>query len=272
MKKKTYSHSRLKTFEQCPLKFRFKYIDKIPEVKQSIEAHLGGVVHSTLEWLYTKVKEKQIPTLDELLTYYTKKWEEEYNENVIIIRKELTKEDYFNKGIEFLLRYYKRHKPFDDNTLELEKQIIIGLDQEGNYKLQGFIDRLAYNLQTQEYEIHDYKTGNFLPSQSDIDNDRQLALYSLAIKELFGHEKEVVLIWHFLAHDKKIHSKRSNSQLQQLKKETLGLIKQIEATKKFPPYVSKLCDWCEYKSVCPAWGNKPPQRKLEEFIREEKNK
>jgi len=51
--------------------------------------------------------------------------------------------------------------------------------------------RLVKNIQTGEYEIHDYKTANSLPRQEDIDNDRQLALYAIAIKELFG--KDIVV-------------------------------------------------------------------------------
>jgi len=52
-----YSHSKLSTYEQCKLRYKLKYIDKIiPEVEKSIESHLGSVVHETLEWLYNSVK------------------------------------------------------------------------------------------------------------------------------------------------------------------------------------------------------------------------
>ena len=48
-----YSHSRLSTFEQCPFKFKLRYIDKIiPEIENTIESFLGGIVHETLEWIY----------------------------------------------------------------------------------------------------------------------------------------------------------------------------------------------------------------------------
>ena len=261
-----YSHSRLNTFEQCPLKFKYKYLDKISEDKTTIESHLGSVVHATLEWFYLLVKEKRTPSLDDVVKYYAEKWEQDFSPDIKIIKKEFTLKDYFNKGVEFLINYYTKHKPFDDNTLEVEKRILIELDEKGIYKIQGFIDRLAFNLETNQYEIHDYKTANSLPSKEQVEKDRQLALYSIAIKELFGHEKEVILIWHYLAHNQKIISKRTNEQLQNLKKETLELIEQIEATKKFPPYISKLCDWCGYKSICPAWGNHPPkQTTLKDF-------
>ena len=100
---------------------------------------------------------------------------------------------------------------------------------------------------------HDYKTGNFLPSQDKMDDDRQLALYSIAIKEIYGKDKEVCLIWHYLAHNQKICSKRTNEQLEELKQKTLNTIKEIESTEIFPTFKSTLCHWCEYKSICPEW-------------------
>jgi len=256
-----YSHSRLNTFEQCRLKFKYRYIDKIIVIEKSIEAFLGKIVHNTLEHLYNQVKENKVPTIDEIITYYSNNWEENYNPPIKIVRKELTTKDYFNKGIQFLLSYYTKHHPFKDNTLEVEKRIMVDLDESGKYKLQGFIDRLVHNLEKDELEIHDYKTGNSLPTQEKIENDKQLALYSIAVKELFGKDKEVLLIWHYLAHNTKICSRRTNEQLQQLKEEIIELIKEVESATEFPANKSILCDWCEYKNICPEF-NKPKEQKL----------
>ena len=251
-----YSHSRLSSFEQCPFKFKLRYIDKIiPEVEMSIEAHLGGCVHDALEWLYGEAKEGRVPTLDELIVNYSRCWEETFSPDFVIVRKHFDAKHYFNQGVKFLIDYYTTHQPFDDGTLELEKKIFV--DIEG-YKLIGFIDRLVLNRDTGEYEIHDYKTANSLPSQEKIDSDRQLALYAIAIKDLFGQDKEVALVWHYLAYNKKICSKRTDEQLAQLKKETKELIEKIESATEFLTEKSPLCDWCEYKAMCPEWGGKPP--------------
>ncbi|MBS3071034.1 PD-(D/E)XK nuclease family protein [Candidatus Pacearchaeota archaeon] len=271
-----YSHSRLSTFEQCKLKFKFRYIDKIiPDIEKTIESHLGNSVHKTLEWLYKNVKQNRIPEIDEVVSNYAKNWKEDFEEDIPIVRRDMNVSDYFNKGIKFLVNYYLNHKPFDDNTIEVEKEILINLDGKGEYKIRGFIDRLSYNLKTGEYEVHDYKTSNNLPSQEKIDNDRQLALYSIAIKEIFGEDKKVILVWHYLSFNKKIHSRRTDEQLKKLKTETLNLIKEIESTASFTPTKSALCNWCEYKPICPAWGNKPPARQLtlEEYykIKEKKS-
>lgn len=249
-----YSYSKISTFEQCPLKFKYRYIEKIiPKIDKTIDSHLGKCVHSTLEWFYSEIKKNNIPTMDELISFYLQKWEEDYFPEMPIIDEKLTARDYLNKGIGFLVTYYLENKPFDDNTLEVEKEISINLDLDGGYKIKGFIDRLSYNLATNEYEIHDYKTSNSLPRIEKIENDKQLSLYSIAIKELFGYDKEVKLIWHYLAHNKKISRKKTNADLDLLKKEILELTKKIEQTKEFPPNKSILCNWCEYKDICPEW-------------------
>lgn len=257
-----YSNSKFETFEQCRLKFKFKYIDKIvPEIEKTIESHLGDVVHRALEWLYVEKMKKITPTIGDLITYYAEVWEGNYNPEIIIVKKELSAEDYFNKGVEFLVNYYLKHHPFDDNTIATEKRIEINLDEKGEKKLIGYIDRLVHNLEKNEIEIHDYKTANNLPTKEKIENSRQLALYSIAIKEIFGKEKEVSLIWHFLAHDIKVRSKKTNEELELLKKEIIELINTIESAKDFPPTKSVLCNWCLYKTICPAWGNQPPKKR-----------
>lgn len=245
-----YSHSRLASFEQCPLKYKYRYIDKIKVLEKSIEAILGSAVHDSLEWLYLQVKDGEVPSIDDLISKYTEAWQKHFSDKVKIVKQELTAADYFNKGVEFIINYYTKHQPFSDNTIATEKKVIINL---GEHKLQGYIDRLVHNLETDEIEIHDYKTANSMPTQKQIDNDRQLALYSIAIKEEFGNDKPICLTWHYLAHDIKVCSKRTNEQLEQLKKHIIELIEEIEATQHFPPYITKLCDWCEYKKICPAW-------------------
>jgi putative RecB family exonuclease len=271
---KVFSHSRLSTFEQCKLKYKFRYIDNIiPEIEKTIESHLGSVVHSALEWLYREVKRGKIPSTEEVLIFYSREWEREYQDEIPIAKKYLTKEDYFNRGIKFIVDYYQGHHPFSDNTIDIEKEIFLDLDETGEYKIRGFIDRLVYNLETGEYEVHDYKTSGNLPSQEKIENDRQLALYSIAVRELYGKDKKVRLIWHYLFFNKRIHSERTDEQLEKLKEDTLILIKEIEKTEDFVPMKSVLCGWCEYKSICPAWGNKPPEKqtKLSGFVKMEKS-
>jgi len=246
----TYSHSRLSTFEQCKLKFKFRYIDKLPpEIENTIEGFLGGTVHEALEWLYSQVINKKLPTLENVIEYYAILWNKNYKPNIKIVNAELTPEFYFNKGIKFLIDYYTKHQPFSDNTIALERQISLDLDETGRYQLQGYIDRLVHNRETNIFEIHDYKTGQ-LKSQEDADNDRQLALYSLGVRKMFPDAKEVHLIWHYLDFNEERRSQRTLEQLEQLKKDIIQLIHEIESEKEFSANPGILCKWCEFRKYC----------------------
>jgi RecB family exonuclease len=245
-----YSHSRLSAFEQCKLKFKFRYIDKLtPEIEQTIEGFLGGIVHEALEWLYTQLINKIIPTIEQLIEYYAINWNNQYNNQIKIVNQQ-TPEFYFDKGIKFLIDYYMKNHPFSDNTIAIEHQITIDLDGSGKYLLQGFIDRLVHNKETNVFEIHDYKTGS-MKTQEDLDNDRQLALYSLGVRKLFPEAKDVHLIWHYLDFNEKKQSQRTLEQLEKLKQEIIELINKIEFEKEFPASPSALCKWCEFRVYCP---------------------
>jgi RecB family exonuclease len=256
-----YSHSKLSTFEQCKYKYKLRYINKIkPDIEKSIEAYLGTCTHDSLEWLYQEIMKNRIPELDEVLEKYTNLWKESFKETFLIVKKQFKAGDYFNKGIKFLLDYYVKHKPFKDGTLEMEKKIWVTLHPNSPHKIIGYIDRLVFNKETGEYEVHDYKTANSLPIQKKFDEDRQLALYSIGIKQLYGQDKPVILTWHYLNHNQQIFSRRTNEQLEKLKQDILDLIDKIENTKEFPIKKSILCNWCEYKGMCKAFNNQLPEK------------
>ena len=238
-----YSHSRISTFEQCPIKYKFKYIDKLEALRESVESFLGKLVHLALEKLYQDLKFQKLNTLEELISHFTTLWEKEWNDNIVIIRKEYPKENYKQMGIKFITGYYNHYKPFNHTkTLGLEQKVTMDLDSEGKYKMQGFIDRLSMGNGDQ-YEIHDYKTSNSLPLQDYLQKDRQLALYQIAIQKMFPDAVKIELIWHFLAFDKEMRVTKTAEELEKLREDTIRLIQKIEQTTEFPPKVSALCDY-----------------------------
>jgi len=245
-----YSHSRLSCFEQCPLKFKFAYIDKLKtEVEETVETFLGSRVHETLEKLYKDLKFQKILTLKELLDFFNSEWKKNWNDGIVIVRDGYNQENYRKMGEKFITDYYKRYKPFNQTkTIGLETTRTVALDE--NYRIHIRIDRLALT-ENNVYEIHDYKTSNSLPTQEDLDKDRQLAVYAYGIKKMYPDAKKIRLVWHFLAFDKEMSSERTDDQLEKLRKEILKLIKEIESCKDFPSKESKLCDWCEFKPICP---------------------
>jgi putative RecB family exonuclease len=264
-----YSHSRISTFEQCPLKFKFEYIDEAEtEVEASVEAFLGTRVHKTLEKLYQDLKFQKQNTLQELLHFYNDEWDKNWNERIRIVREDYKPENFRKMGEQFITEYYNKYQPFNQaKTIGLEMQIILKLDNQEKYVLQGYIDRLA-SPSDGVYEIHDYKTSNSLPTQDHVDTDRQLALYSIAVREMFNDCKKVILTWHYLAFDKEIRSERSEEQLEELKKEVIKAIQEIESATEFKPQESSLCKWCDYKELCPKFSHlaEVEHKEPEEFL------
>lgn len=249
-----YSHSRLQTFEDCPQKYKFKYIDKIekPE-EESIEAFVGSRVHDVLEKLYKDLQRCKLDSLDDLLAYYGEVWKKEWEPAIKIVNKNLTAENYFDYGAKCLRNYYERYKTFDQSqTLETEARIVFPLDDRGDYKIQGYIDRVARQPDG-TWEIHDYKTGSHLPAQAELDSDRQLALYQIGLRTRWPEATRVELVWHYVGFDTTLRSRRTAEDLKAVAAETIGVIKQIEQEKEFAPRQSKLCDWCEYRAACPLW-------------------
>ncbi|MEA3560541.1 MAG: PD-(D/E)XK nuclease family protein, partial [Candidatus Omnitrophota bacterium] len=248
----TYSYSRLNTFETCPLRYKFKYIDRIKKDTLSIEQFLGICVHKAMEKLYRDIKMTKLNSLGDLTIFFNDFWEKNWREDIQNIKGQYTFDNYRKLGQRCIRDYYRRYAPFDhDRTLALEERVLFSLDEEGNYKMLGYIDRLSQS-RDKEYNIHDYKTSATLPTQDKIDNDKQLALYQMAIHQRWPDVKNVRLIWHFMAFDKEMQAAHNDYELENLKKETIEIIKTVERTKEFIPRESQLCYWCDYAGLCPV--------------------
>jgi len=264
-----YSHSRLEAFKSCPLKYKFNYIDKIKREEEGIEAFLGSRFHEVMEKIYKDLPFKKY-SLGELLDFYEDDWDKKYHVKIIIADKERKAKDYKEIGKKYIEDYYKRYDPFNQGkVLGIECPVMINLDDKGEYKLRGYVDRLD-QTGDRTYEIHDYKTSKSLPVQSKMDEDRQLALYQIGIQNMWNDVDYVELVWHYVAFDKEIRSKRTEEELDELKKDTIDLIKKIEATREFVPNENILCGWCYYKDICPLFkhqymvGNLPANKYLKD--------
>ena len=246
----SFSHSKLATYQQCPQKYKFRYIDEIPPPIRSIELHLGDTVHRALEKLYADARQGETHSCDEFLAFYQNKWDEGYTPEMRIVRAGTTARTYLESGRQMLLTYHRRFFPFaESTTLELEEKFKFHISEE--HEIRGIIDRLA-RAEDGTLEIHDYKTSRRFPTPSQVGSDTQLALYEMALRHRWPDTQRITLIWHYLAFDQDISVAKTLRQLETVKQNTLGLIGKIEATTLFPTHVTPLCDWCEYKEICPA--------------------
>ncbi|MFT7615255.1 MAG: putative RecB family exonuclease [Candidatus Woesearchaeota archaeon] len=249
-----YSHSRIETFKQCKLKYKFQYVDRIRvDLPSTVELFLGDIVHQALHWLFEQIAHIGIPTKEALIEKYVFLWKQ-WTDDIVINRG--TKEEYVIKGRLFLTQYYESYHPFDQlEILGLETNDRLELKDGNKYYVR--IDKLAKKDTT--YYVCDYKTNNALKTQDEVDKDRQLALYSIWVKKRYPECTDVKLVWDFLAHNTQMVSTRSDDELTTLEDDTVRIIATIEDTTHYPSTKTQLCNWCSYKSLCPEWNVMPKQ-------------
>ena len=252
-----YSHSRLGTYENCPFQYKLRYVDRVkPVLGNTIESFMGSMVHDALEWLYKLARDSNVASKASLLEKYDQLWSEKWKDDIRVVKKDLTAENYKQTGKGCLEMYYDRHHPFDqDVNIGLEERMIIELP-EGK-KMQGYIDRLD-KIGDNHFAVHDYKTSSRVPPQSTADQDRQLGLYALAVHQRYPEVETIDLVWHYVRFDEEVRSRRTQKQLDNMVSSTVSLINEVEAAtdrKEFPTKTSMLCNWCEFKAQCPEFSH-----------------
>ncbi len=114
-----YSHSQLSTYEQCPLKYKLNYRDKIKRDIEGVEAFLGSRVHDTLKKCYDDARLTKANSLNDLFSYYDNIWQKNWHDSIVITKKDLTQEHYQALGKRMIETYYQRYTPFDsDMTIQ----------------------------------------------------------------------------------------------------------------------------------------------------------
>lgn len=256
------SYSALDTYKTCPLKYKYQEIDKRKTPKR-VEAVFGTVVHSALKYMF--LRDPLYPALDEVIDFYTRKWKEaaEKIEWKDLERKEAQEKMYFEEGIKLLENFYKKNSPWNFNAVELESRFRIDLEDTETgttHTLAGIIDRIDKDIASDVYEIIDYKTGKKMPSQEMLEDDLQLGLYGIALKDRWPalSAQRIQTSLYFLKHNEKISAMHSDEKLERAKGRILTIIKEIEKRMEsglFEPTPGPLCNWCGFRPICPMWSH-----------------
>lgn len=238
------SYSAFDKFSKCPLQYKFSYIDRIP-IEKKPEMEFGSLMHSVVE--NALKKDPIIPAISES--------EKLFDEGLakITFQNQRQKEQYRAVGKDIIKTFYQTLKPGLRDTIATEKRFYIPLSEK--HTLSGVIDRID-KLPFGAYEVIDYKTTFKPKTQQDIDKDKQLGIYHLAIQYLWPEAKDVRLSMYFLKPDLKLTTVRRDDELALLKDEVISIAEKIETEKDFLPQANPLCDWCDYQDRCPLQKEK----------------
>ena len=167
------SHSSISLYQECPQKYKFRYVDAIPE-KPKYFFSFGRSVHSALEFFYG-AKGAAAPALEELLGNYRAVWVPEG------YRDSAQEAEYFEEGRRILKAFHAKHAASFRAPLFVE--YAFEFEVEG-VPVKGFVDRVD-RLPDGRLAVIDYKTGKKLAT-GRLEVDAQLTMYQFACESLLG--------------------------------------------------------------------------------------
>lgn len=249
------SHSRLGCFEQCPKRFRYRYVDKRPEGFTSIEAFMGTVVHATLETVYAGGPFADLYARKGLGALYVEHWTwlRSHAKSPIRVIKDGDRErDYEYLGFEMLERYMAQRYSLTNHEYTVGVECKVGI-QLGEDQYVGYIDRLAYDPIKQRFVIIDYKTGKRALDRFEGKEADQLRSYGAGLMLDLEHVHEVDLRLEFLRHGKAVSSTISREGIAAVLRKLRRKVSDQEAATDYPALPGPLCRWCGYNDICEDW-------------------
>ena len=252
------SPSRASDFMQCPLLYRFRVIDKLPE-KPSAAATRGTVVHAVLERLFDAPAEQR--SLPRARSLVAGEWER------LLARRPELRELFGEDGAELARwlaeaeRLVERWFSLEDpSRLEpAERELFVETKLDSGLRLRGIIDRVDV-APTGEVRIVDYKTGKAPPPQFSDGPLFQMKFYALVVWRLRGVvPRRLQLV--FLGSGDVLTYDPDESDLLRVERKLLALweaITRATETGDWRPRPGKLCDWCDHQAHCPEFGGSPP--------------
>jgi putative RecB family exonuclease len=241
------SFSRVDTYERCPLKFRFRYIDKLPS-RPSPDLSWGSAIHAALEaWWDRKLPEP--PPLEVMYRALYDRWDDTGFDGMQ--REEKLK--WYRHARAILARHHELYAP--DYLPAVACEQWFELDLGDDVAVCGSIDHIA-RTPDGGLGVVDWKTNRRAKSRADVAKSLQLAIYALAARELWGKEPEWVAL-DFVVPGVRVTVERSQIDVEG----ALGRMRDVAGmirAEAFDPNPSRLCDWCDYRAVCPAFDGEGP--------------
>jgi len=263
----TLSPSRAADFKTCPLLYRLRSIDRLPE-QPTVDQARGTLVHSVLERLFDLPASRR--TLEEAALLVRPAWEALLAEAAEL--SSLTVDDGFLDEVTQLLQgYFTVEDPTRLEPAERETLIEATLDLQAmsdqsspsaglqELVIRGYVDRLDVSP-TGDLRVVDYKTGGAPREAFEARALFQLKFYALVLWRTRGVVPRVLRLVYLK--DREVCDYTPDAEeLERFERTLVALwraIEQAAQARDFRPKPSKLCNWCSHQALCPAYGGTPP--------------
>lgn len=253
------SPSRAGDFKQCPLLYRFRAIDRLPEPSSTAQVR-GSVVHAALEQLYALPAAERRP--ETALSLVAPAWERVVAEQPSLATDidPALRADMLEQARTLLSGYYRLEDPtrFDPQSCEQRVEVELA---DGTL-LRGFIDRIDV-APTGEMRVVDYKTGKAPPEARALAEFKamfQMKFYAVALLRSRGSLPARLRLV-YLADHQILDYTPTLDELERFEKTLMAIWRAIQSagvTGDFRPSPSRLCNWCAHQTHCPSFGGTPP--------------
>jgi DNA helicase-2/ATP-dependent DNA helicase PcrA len=241
------SFSRVDTYRSCPLRFRFGYIDELPSVPGP---HLswGSSIHAALEtWWDQKLPDP--PPVEVMLDALYDQWDDEGFADV----ERDEKIRWYRHAQDVLRRHHQRFATAYEPAIATEQWF--ELDLGDDITVVGSIDHVA-RTPSGGIGIVDWKTNRKAKTRAQVADSLQLAIYAMAARELWGHDPEWVAL-DFVVPGVRVTVNRADIDIDAAARRITDVAAKIRA-EAFEPKPSPLCNWCDWRSECPAFAGEGP--------------
>jgi putative RecB family exonuclease len=247
------SPSRAGDFTSCPLLFRYRTIDRLPE-SSSPDAVRGTLVHQVLEEVFDLPAAERTPARAHALLEPAWTVLRERSAQARDVAAVLDEAAWLASAHEVLDRWFVLEDPTRLEPAEREAYVETTLDS--GLQLRGIIDRLD-ETPDGALRVVDYKTGNAVAEGFEFKALFQLRIYALILWRSRGVVPRMLQLVYLGTKSELVRYEPDEADLRATERQVDAIWEAIEvakATGEFLPRRGKQCDWCAFKAHCPEFG------------------
>lgn len=263
---KMLSPSRMDDFATCPRQFFFKSVLRLPTTP-SVAAAKGTVAHAVLERLFERPRDER--TVEAAVADIDAAWEacleDDYHGSTLAQLFDsdeapgTTREEFFADVRRFVENYFTIENPTRFDPEACERWVRGWISGFGYVGVVDRLDRITRPDGTKELWITDYKTGSLPRLEYAGDKFNAMRIYAVLLHEELGEMPRRLRLVYIAepGRDRVLRLDVTETMLENTRRRMKSIstaVKRAHSRWDWPARRNRLCDWCDYRDICPAVG------------------